>query len=48
MSYEIGTKSKFMDGRASLNASLFYNDYKDFQLETLEDLVPEIFNVGRC
>ena len=46
MSYEIGTKSKFMDGRASLNASIFYNDYKDFQLETFVDLVPEIFNVG--
>ena len=46
MSYEIGTKSKFLDGRASLNASLFYNDYKDFQLETLANLVPEVFNVG--
>ena len=46
MSYEIGTKSKFMDGRASLNASVFYNDYKDFQLETLVGLVPEVFNVG--
>jgi iron complex outermembrane receptor protein len=46
MSYEIGTKSKFLDGRASLNASLFYNDYKDFQLETLQDLVPEVFNIG--
>ncbi len=44
--YEIGTKSRFMDGRASLNVSLFYNDYKDFQLETLVGLVPEIFNVG--
>ena len=44
--YEIGTKSKFMDGRASLNVSLFYNDYEDFQLETLVGLVPEIFNVG--
>jgi iron complex outermembrane receptor protein len=46
MSYEIGTKSKFMDGRASLNASVFYNDYKGFQLETLVGLVPEVFNVG--
>jgi len=44
--YEIGTKSQFMDGNASLNVSLFYNDYKDFQLETLVGLVPEIFNVG--
>ena len=46
MSYEIGTKSKFLDDRASLNVSVFYNDYKDFQLETLVNLVPEIFNVG--
>ncbi len=46
MSYEIGTKSKFMDGKASLNFSAFYNDYKDFQLETLVNLVPEIFNIG--
>jgi len=46
MAYEIGTKSKFMDGRASLNVSLFYNDYQDFQLETLVGLVPEIFNIG--
>ena len=44
--YEIGTKSKFMDGMASLNVSLFYNDYKDFQMETLVGLVPRIFNVG--
>ena len=44
--YEIGTKSKYLDGRASLNVSLFYNDYKDFQMETLVGLVPEIFNVG--
>jgi iron complex outermembrane receptor protein len=46
MSYEIGTKSKFMDGRASLNASVFYNDYKDFQLETFVNPVPEVFNIG--
>ena len=46
MSYEAGTKSKFMDGNASLNVSVFYNDYQDFQLETLANLVPEVFNVG--
>ena len=45
-SYEIGTKSRFMDGRASLNASLFFNDYEDFQLETFANLLPEVFNVG--
>ena len=46
MSYEVGTKSKFMNGKASLNVSAFYNDYKDFQLETLVNLVPEVFNIG--
>jgi len=44
--YEAGTKSVFMDGRATLNGSIFYNDYKDYQLETLVGLVPEVFNVG--
>jgi iron complex outermembrane receptor protein len=44
--YEVGTKSVLMDGRATLNASAFYNDYTDYQLETLVDLVPEVFNVG--
>ena len=46
MAYEFGTKSVLLDGRASLNFSAFYNDYKDYQLETLVGLVPEVSNVG--
>jgi iron complex outermembrane receptor protein len=46
IAYEVGTKSMLLDGRASLNFSAFYNDYQDYQLETLVDLVPEVFNVG--
>jgi iron complex outermembrane receptor protein len=46
LAFEIGAKSRFLDGRATLNASLFYSDYEDFQLETLANLLPAIFNVG--
>jgi len=46
IAYEAGTKSKLLDGRATLNFSAFYNDYQDYQLETLVGLVPEVFNVG--
>lgn len=31
-SYEIGTKGTFMDGRAQLEAALFYNDWDDIQV----------------
>lgn len=44
--FELGTKSKLLDGRATLNVSAFYNDYKDYQLEIQANLVPEVFNVG--
>jgi iron complex outermembrane receptor protein len=44
--YEAGLKSRFWAGRAQLNAAVFFNDYKDFQLETQANLVPEVFNVG--
>jgi iron complex outermembrane receptor protein len=30
--YEWGVKSEWLDGRATLNASLFYYDYKDIQI----------------
>ncbi len=30
--YEIGMKSRFWDGRATFNASLFYTDYEDLQV----------------
>jgi len=44
--YELGIKSRFADGRAQINAAVFFNDYSDYQLETLVGLVPEVFNVG--
>jgi iron complex outermembrane receptor protein len=44
--YELGIKSRFADGRAQVNAAVFFNDYRDFQLETLVGLVPQSFNVG--
>jgi iron complex outermembrane receptor protein len=44
--YEVGTKSSLLDGRASLNFSAFYNDYKDYQLETFLRGVPRVLNIG--
>jgi iron complex outermembrane receptor protein len=44
--FELGTKSVLLDGRATLNVSAFYNDYKDYQLEIQANFVPEVFNVG--
>lgn len=36
--YEIGSKNRFFDGRAQLNLSTFYYDYKDLQaFQILED-----------
>ena len=46
IAYEIGTKSKLLDGRATLNFSAFFNDYEDYQLETLENLLPIVRNIG--
>ena len=44
--YEAGTKSVLLDGRANLNFSAFYNDYQDYQLETLVNLLPLVQNIG--
>lgn len=44
--YELGIKSRFAGGRAQINAAVFFNDYSDYQLETLVGLVPEVFNIG--
>jgi len=44
--YEVGTKSALLDGRASLNVSVFYNDYKDYQLETFTRGLPRVLNIG--
>ncbi len=34
-SYEIGTKNTLLDGRLTLNANVFYYDYKDYQLSQI-------------
>jgi iron complex outermembrane receptor protein len=34
-SFELGLKSEFMEGRARVNAALFYNDYQDLQVNFL-------------
>jgi iron complex outermembrane receptor protein len=44
--YEAGTKSVLLDGRANLNVSVFYNDYRDYQLETFVNLLPLVQNIG--
>jgi len=46
LAYEFGTKSVLMNGRANLNFSAFYNDYEDYQLETLVNLLPQVQNIG--
>ena len=33
LSYEIGTKSTFLDGRLRVNGAIFYTDYEDFQTQ---------------
>ena len=38
--YELGVKSTLLDGRARFNASAFYVDWTDLQLETFFFLVP--------
>ena len=44
-SYEAGAKIRFLDGRATLNGSVFYYDYKDYQAFAIVNLVQKIFNV---
>ena len=40
--FEIGFKSTLMDGLARLNASAYYNDYKDFQAFTIVSLATNV------
>ncbi len=44
--FELGIKSRFADGRAQVDAAVFFNDYSDYQLETLTGLIPQVFNIG--
>jgi iron complex outermembrane receptor protein len=38
--YETGLKTKFLDGRATLNIAVFYNDIKDLQLRATSPATP--------
>jgi iron complex outermembrane receptor protein len=44
--YEFGVKSSLWGGRGQINAAVFRNDYTDYQLEELINLVPQVNNVG--
>ncbi len=50
--YEIGTKSSLLDGRLNLNATVFYSQFQDFQLNTFTGAffvvqnVPEVNSSG--
>ena len=43
-SYEIGEKYTFWDGRARLNASVYYYDYHNYQVFSLRNAVQQLFN----
>ena len=45
IAYEAGVKSRFWDGRAQVNAAVYFNDYEDFQVEA-GDLVILIENAA--
>ena len=40
--FELGLKSSLFDGRARLNVSAYYNDYKDFQAFTIVGLATNV------
>ena len=44
--YELGIKTTLFGGRGQLNAAVFSNEYENFQLERLVNLVPQVENVG--
>ena len=44
--YEVGIKSSVWGGRGQINAAIFANEYTDFQLEELINLVPQVNNIG--
>jgi iron complex outermembrane receptor protein len=43
-STEIGAKGSFWGGKARLNASIYYYDYKDYQVFSLQNAAQAIFN----
>lgn len=45
LTYEAGLKASFLDGKARLNASVFYTDYKGFQTFTQNGANLIVFNV---
>jgi outer membrane receptor protein involved in Fe transport len=51
-SYELGAKSQWLDNSLSVNGAVFYQDYKDFQLNTFTGLqfvvtsVPKVVSQG--
>ena len=46
--YELGIKSTVWGGRGQINAAVFKNDYDNYQLEELINLVPQVDNVGNA
>ncbi len=46
--YEIGQKSRFLDGRATWNNTLYWMDYTDLQTSQLIGLVSRVTNAGQA
>ena len=44
--YEVGVKTTVWHGRGQINAAIFRNNYDDYQLEELINLVPQVDNIG--
>jgi len=42
--FEIGAKTEWLDGRARFNTSIYYYDYKDYQVFSLQNAAQAIFN----
>jgi iron complex outermembrane receptor protein len=42
--YELGLKTDLFEGKARLNAALFYYDYKDYQAFSIVGLTPQVTN----
>lgn len=47
-SYEIGAKTSWADGRIRANASVFYNDYQDFQARVSDCVADAAVPGGNC